>query len=399
MGILCNVASADGFRVRTEISGNRAWSQLSSLDTALGFQNRSTTSASARIMWDKTAGPFRFEVHSHLAASHGGNVAYSTAIAPFVPAALPATALDLTTVLHSSSDTNLANTIDRLSITYSNENLVLKLGRQAITWGSGMVFHPNDIVAPFAPDAIDTAYKPGADMVYAQYLFDNGADIQIIAVPRATTLAGKISNGASTYALRAQFPLGALDSSVMLARDRGDDIASFGVSGPLGGASWNAEYVGWRLADGTTHPSWLVNISNFATLGAMNISYYGEYFHNGFGVASTVALDSLPASLSKRMSTGQVFLAGQDFMAIGANLQMTPDLTLAPNAIISLNDGSTLASIGVNYTLGDNTNLVFNYQQPIGAPGTEFGGRETSAGSGIFGTSSQSATLQLIHFF
>jgi len=34
-----------------------------------------------------------------------------------------------------------------------------------------------------------------------------------------------------------------------------------------------------------------------------------------------------------------------------------------------------------------------------GALGTEFGGRETTSGSGVYGTSSRSATLQLVHFF
>ncbi|NOX73340.1 MAG: hypothetical protein GXP03_06885, partial [Alphaproteobacteria bacterium] len=361
----------------------------------LGFQNRRTASGSARLMWGKNTGPFRFEIHSRLSFSQGDDVAFSA----FFPVPLPATLFDLTTSWLSNTNTSVTNTIDRLSVTYSTNNMVLKIGRQAITWGSGMVFHPGDIVAPFAPNALDTAYKPGADMIYGQVLFDSGADIQLIAVPRGAVLNGPILFSASTYALRGQFQLASLDASLMLARDRGDSVASVGLSGALGGASWNAEYVGWRLADGTAYPSYLFNISNFSTLGTLNISYFGEYFHNGFGVAAAVPLDALPASLSKRMSTGQVFLPGMDFLALGAALQVTPDLSVSPSALLSLDDRSALASLGVNYTLGDNTNFVVNYSQPFGPVGSEFGGRETSAGSGVYGMPPRSLSLQLVHFF
>ncbi|MFT4716905.1 MAG: hypothetical protein ACI861_000848 [Paracoccaceae bacterium] len=392
-------ALADGFRIRTEYSTSGAWTQPTSLDAALGFQNKRSGSGSARLMWDKAAGPFRFEIHSHLSFSHGDDVAYATAIAPFITASVPATLFDLTTTFHSATNKTITNTIDRLSVTYSSGNFILKAGRQAITWGSGTVFHPNDIVAPFSPSAIDTSYKTGADMIYAQVLFDSGADLQAVAVPRSTTVNGPIDFNSSTYAVRGQFLMGQLDAALMFARDRGDSVSSLGLSGSLGGASWNAEYIDWQLADGSRQPSWLVNISNFGSLGDWNISYFAEYFHNGFGVDASVALDSFPTSLTKRMSTGQVFLPGVDFLAIGANIQVDPDLSLLPNAIISLNDYSTLLGFSANYILGDNTNLVFSYSQPLGMLGTEFGGRETSTGSGIYATSSQTATLQVVHFF
>ena len=399
IGVFAGPVFADGLRFRTELSANGAWNDPGSLDAAFGFQNRTTTGASARLMWDKSIGSFLFEVHSHLSFSQGDNVTYAAAATPFSPAPAPATLFDFSSTWLSDTDTLVTNTIDRLSVTYTTPSLVLKLGRQSITWGSGMFFHPSDIVAPFAPNAIDTSYKPGADMIYAQYLFDSGADIQGIIVPRAPTLGGSVDLDFSTIAMRAQFQLASLDAGVMLARDRGDTVASVELSGPLAGASWNAEYVNWTLANGDTQPSWLFNISNFGTIGEMNIAYFAEYFHNGFGVDASVPLDSLPASLSKRMSTGQVFLPGVNFLALGANVQITPDLSITPNALISLGDRSALASLAVNYTLSDSTNLVFNYSQPIGATGTEFGGRETSAGSGIYATPARSTTLQLVQFF
>ena len=112
-----------------------------------------------------------------------------------------------------------------------------------------------------------------------------------------------------------------------------------------------------------------------------------------------MAADALPASLTKRMSTGQVFFGGRDFLAFGGQVQMTPELTVTPNAIVSLNDASALASIGVNYSLGDNTDLSFDYSHPVGKDGSEFGGRETTAGSGVYTGPARTATLRLVHYF
>ncbi|MCA8868142.1 MAG: hypothetical protein KDA67_05790 [Rhodobacteraceae bacterium] len=392
-------ALADGFRVRTSFGLGSDWAEPGSLDTSLGYPDRSNRDASLRLMWDKSLGDFHLEIHSNLMISQGDNLPYGVAAAPFFPTPPPASYFDLTRIWQLDGHRIITNTIDRFSLGYSKGNFVLKVGRQAITWGSGMVFHPGDIVAPFAPNAIDTAYKPGVDMVYGQVLFDSGADIQAIAVPRSLAYGAPVAFAASTYAIRGQSKLGSMDASLLLARDRGDSVAALGLGGPLGGASWNLELLQWQLAGGQTLPSWLFNISNYGTLGGKNISYFAEVYHNGFGVDASVDYASLPASLTKRMATGQVFFPGRDFLALGATLELTADLSLSPNAIISLNDHSTLWGLTVSYVLGDNTNLVLNFSAPSGSVGTEFGGRETAPASGIYAGPNRSAKLQLVHFF
>ena len=391
-------AAAQDFTIRSEIGAAFAWANATSLDTALGFDTRQTWQGQARLMWRANAGALQLEFAAIIGVAKGDDVLYRTAITPFLPPQPPASLFDLT-YANITGDTAFGASIDRAVVSWASENLVLKAGRQAITWGEGLVFHPGDIVAPFAPNATDTSYKPGVDMLYGQYLFASGADIQAIWVPRPTAPGGAIDPDASTFALRAAFQTGVLDVALMAARDRADLVASLGLAGPLGEASWKAEYVGWRLASGAWRPSWLLNLSNFATIGGVNVSYFGEYFHNGFGVAPGTALDALPADLRKRLGTGQVFLPGTDYLALGASLQLSPDLSMTPSALVSLNDSSALLSLALDYSLGDNTNITFNYSQPTGATGTSFGGLETSTGSGIFATPARSAELKLVHFF
>ncbi len=395
--VTAGVAQAGEFRVRAESGYRVAFADAASLTAASGFQNTYSIGSGTRLMWEGGANGVRYELHATLNLATGSQVAAAAALGG--PKGPPPTLFDLTGTWSINSDTMAIGRIDRASVSFSTDNLVVKVGRQAITWGSGHIFHPLDMIAPFSPQAIDTSYKPGVDMLYAQYLFDSGADIQAIAVPRAATWGGPIRLDQSTLALRGAATFNAIDATLMLARDRGDYVGGVGLSGPLGGASWNAEYLHWQLESGANHPSWLFNISNFGTLGDWNVSYFAEYFHNGFGVSSGTPLDALPPNLTERMLTGQVFFGGRDFLSIGGQFQITPDLTVTPNAIVSLNDASVLAAVGLNYSLGDNTDLTFNYTHPIGPNGTEFGGRETSAGSGLYVGPAQTATLRLLHYF
>ena len=41
--------------------------------------------------------------------------------------------------------------LDRISIGYTGEKTVLRFGRQAISWGNGLLFTPMDIFNPFDP--------------------------------------------------------------------------------------------------------------------------------------------------------------------------------------------------------------------------------------------------------
>ena len=174
--------------MRTEFGFTGNFADVTSLEASAGFRDTHAFTGSTRLMWEGSAEALSFEFHALAQRVHrqpgrrrGRAVRDGSAADP----------VRSRPHLERSTPKPVATgTIDRASVTFTTDNLVLRAGRQAITWGSGMVFHPSDIVAPFAPDAIDTTYKPGVDMLYGQYLFDNGADIQAIVVPRAATWGG-----------------------------------------------------------------------------------------------------------------------------------------------------------------------------------------------------------------
>lgn len=394
--LLATPALADPLRVRLDFGGSLDWAEADSIDAALGFETRQTLDAKARLMWQGTSGAWGFEVQSLLGYQAGGNAGLAAALAETPP---PASYFNLTSEISSGAEHSFTHTLDRLSVSYSTQNLVLKLGRQAVTWGNGMVFHPSDIIAPFSPDAVDTAYKPGVEMIYGQYLFDNGNDIQVVYVPRRAVAGGPLDWQFSTLALHGSLLLGELDGTVMLAQDHGDTLLNIGLAGPIGEAAWNVELGQWFLDDGDAPLNILANISNSGTIGEMNITYFAEYFHNGFGVESGTPLDALPESLSSRLATGQLFNVGQDFLALGGQLSVNAAVIISPSIITSLNDGSVFAGIHGNISASDNLDISFGASQGFGPNGTEFGGQETSAGSGEFVRAPTTVSLNIVRYF
>ncbi|PLX71249.1 MAG: hypothetical protein C0614_14435, partial [Desulfuromonas sp.] len=70
--------------------------------------------------------------------------------------------------------------IDRLAVRAEYGSLDLAIGRQAIGFGRIAIFSPLDVVAPFAPDALETEVRPGVDALRATFHY--GLDGQVATI-------------------------------------------------------------------------------------------------------------------------------------------------------------------------------------------------------------------------
>lgn len=295
---------------------------------------------------------------------------------------------DLQHTFTNKGRTYAAHYLDRLAFAYSGAHAVLRLGRQALTWGGGLVFHPMDLFNPFAPNAIDTEYKPGADMLYGQWLFDSGADIQGVIAPRRDPLTRRVETDQSAAGLKWHGFIGAEQQNgleLMLARDHDSDVLGLALNGTLGGATWTAEAVPTRLSDGSLHSSWLADIQYAWTCLGRNCIGYAEVFRNGFGVrGSNYTLADLPEPLTERLARGELFTVSRDYLALGLKLEWTALLNIKPLLVTNLDDGSALLVVQVVRSLSDSAKLTLAAQSGLGPRGTEYGGLETTADSGVY---------------
>jgi hypothetical protein len=398
----CGAARADDAihgRLAAQESGSFA--RDASLDAALGLEDRNDVAGDLRLTWEPSRGPWSLQLHYEATAAYGDSVALaragSTALAP----PPPSTWLDLEGVLVDSGRARGVQRIDRLAVTYANPDWVVRVGRQALSWGAGLVFRPLDLFDPFAPNATDTEYKPGADMVYVQRLFADGSDLQLIAVPRPPRAGAAVTADASSFAAHFHTTILGHQTTWLVARDHGDWTGAVGVSGPLGGAAWNVEVMPTAVKDGRTRVSGLVNISDAVTLLHRNATVFAEYFHNGFGVSGGAPFDvaDLPADLRDRVARGQLFSLRRDYFAAGLTLEASPLLNISPTLILNLDDGSAFALLAATYSLADNLTLVAGAQAALGAAGTEFGGLPLSPANPLTVAAPSRLYLQLRRYF
>ncbi|WP_374575272.1 hypothetical protein [Phenylobacterium sp.] len=392
-------ALAEPLHGRISLADQAAFNSSDSLDAALGDRATNDALGDLRLTWEPRAGAWDFSVHYELGAEAGPGVATSRAEAAILGRAPPATLLDLTGAVADRDRLTIVHRIDRLAVGYSTPDWVVRVGRQALTWGAGTVFHPMDLVDPFAPDAVDVDYKAGVDMIYVQKLFADGSDLQFIAAPRPARPGGPVEADASTFALHYHGAAGAIGTTAMLARDHGDWTAAAGLSGPLGGAVWNLEIVPTWLDGRAARLSLLANVSDALALAGRNATVFAEYHRNGFGASGEPALDALPAGLAERIARGQAFTVSRDYLAAGISLEWTPLLTLAPTLIANLDDGSAYLVGQATWSLSDDAVLIAGAQAPMGPGGTEYGGLPLSAGSAVRVAPASRFYLQLRRYF
>ena len=291
---------------------------------------------------------------------------------------------DLTHVLHEEKDAALLHRLDRLFLEYTSEKLAVQFGRQAVSWGNGLVYTPFDFFNPFDPTAIDKEYKAGDDLFYGQYLYDNGNDLQLVRVFRRNNEGG-IKNDVSSTAVKLHGLLGNVEYDFLMAQHYGETIIGLGGNMALGGAIWHGDLT---YTDTETDRIFsLVTGASYSWVwGNKNYSGLIEYFYNGFGINRENRIDInillQNSDLINRLQRGEIHTVGKHSLAASVTIELSPLWQLQPNTFQNLSDGSLLFQLLSKHSLSQNTQLLLALDIPFGSSGTEYGGIE-SATSGL----------------
>ena len=363
-----------------------------------------------RLKFAADRGPLDFQTDGQLILSYGESVEYSREISEQFPGyealfgRLPSDDRRWWNLTDTFEDKNkLAATarIDRLFVGYTGRKTSVRFGRQALTWGNGLFYTPMDIVNPFDPTAVDTEYKTGDDMLYGQYLLDNGHDFQATYVVRRDPLTGDVESDQATAALKYHGFFGAGEIDLLGAQQYGEALFGVGGSRDVGGAVWRSELV---LSDTETEgviAQFVINSSYSWVWGGRNVSGSVEYYFNGFGQSdgcySPECLLENPELLA-RVSRRQLYTLGRNYLGSSLMVEVTPLFMLTPTLFWNVGDGSALLQIVPQYSLGDNLLLLGALGIPVGPNGTEYGGIEAGA-PGVYFSTDLNVFLQLNWYF
>ncbi len=337
-----------------------------------------------RLKLKDRAGGWSWRADYQLLARQGDRLELqqNTALTGFGAAALLEDDLrlfDLTHRLSDQDDRLMTHRLDRLYLSHTTDKTVVNFGRQAVSWGNGLIYNPVDFFNPFDPAAIDTEYKTGDDMLYSQYLLDSGDDLQAVWVARRDD-EGDVENDRSSlvikyhgFAQRAEFDL-------LLAEHYDDRILSLGGAVDVAEAIWRSDIV---LTDtrGETFTSAILNWSYSWMAWNKNLSASIEYYHNGFGIDDAdygpLALADNP-ELVRRLQRGELFTLGKNYLAATATIELAPLWMLTTTLFHNLDDESLLLQVFSQHDLRQDLQLLIALNLPQGDNGSEFGGIDSA---------------------
>ena len=297
-------------------------------------------------------------------------------------------------------DAAVSQRLDRLWIAYANEKTVIRFGRQALTWGNGLFYAPMDLVNPFDPAAIDTEFKSGDDMLYAQFLRNNGNDFQGAVVVRRDPQSRDVVADQATVALKYHAFAGSTELDMLVADHYDDTVVGAGASRDIGGALWRGDLV-VTLTPDESYVQLVTNLSFSWVWGGRNVSGAIEYFFNGFGQhrGEYGALDiASNPDLASRLSRGELFTPGRNYIAGSLLIELTPLWTVTPTVLANVSDPSALLQLVTSYSLSDSVTLLGSVNLPAGASGSEFGGAETEV-AGLYRSADWGVFAQLAWYF
>ena len=307
---------------------------------------------------------------------------------------------DLTHEIVHDGDTATVVRLDRASIAYTGDKTVLRFGRQAISWGTGLLFTPMDIFNPFDPAAVDKEYKAGDDMLYGQYLQDNGNDVQAVAVVRRDPVSGDVEQDQSSVAVKYHGFSGSHEYDLLLAEHYSQTVLGLGLSTDFAGAVWRGDLV-WTDTPAGTVFSTVAGCSYSGVLAGHNWTGFLEYFYNGYGQTDG---DDDPASLAanpellQRLLRGELFNLGRHYLGASVTLELTPLVNITPNLFVNIEDPSALAQVVVSWDWRENFLLTSALNVPLGPNGSEYGGIELEQ-AGQYASTGASLFAQLAWYF
>ena len=248
------------------------------------------------------------------------------------------------------TDLFLQGRTDRLFAQATVGQSTIRLGRQAISFGHGMVFNPMDLVQPFSIATIDNEYKAGIDALRVERYF--GMTGQITGV---VAYAGSWDVEGLTAVLNANGTFGWTDISLFGGMVRSDRVIGTGVASSIGAVGIHSD-VTLTVPESDEEDSF-VRLTTGAFWRPFDTSSVTmEYYYQSLGADS--AEEYLDFAQSDRYARGELWVMGQHYLSLAWAQEITAlssgNIALIGNVV----DASMLLSPSLSISVSDDVQLV-----------------------------------------
>jgi hypothetical protein len=295
------------------------------------------------------------------------------------------------------------NEVDRLMFKYRVGKFDFIVGRQPIGLGVGFIWKPADLLGTFSPIDIDKEYKAGVDALRVNITLGEFTELSLIGVaggppcrhvsgPNALNpLAPSIwktpggfdcsrSNPSyddlySSAIFRLRTTFGKWDVGVLGGYVRGDVVAGLFTTGTVQRIKLRTEWTfTHNLSDDNLGDTYYSSKKQFVR-GVVGMNYpfktkkslsmILELYYNGYGTTDPAKYME-QAQSARTAIHGEVLNLGQFYGGYGINWALADRAKLSFMVMANLVDPSFHGSLGLEFTLDDNSSLLFGGFLPIG---------------------------------
>lgn len=288
--------------------------------------------------------------------------------------------LDLTKTISETNNTIIYHRLDRLVLTLLPKWGAVRMGRQALTWGNGLLFNPMDLFNPFAPTDIERDYKVGDDMAVVNLPMKTTGDLQMLYVPRRNPIDNNLESDQSSLAGKLHVAVGTTEFDVMTAKHYKDFVVGLGSRGYLMEATWRLDATYTFLDDNSNRDGFFSLVSNLDYSWVwLEKNFYGlvEFYYNGLGSDQySEALED--SNVIDRLARGELFTLGRKYLSGEIQVELHPLFNFYLTVINNLADPSGIIQPRAVWDMMENVQLTFGANISYGGTDTEYGGFKTS---------------------
>lgn len=268
--------------------------------------------------------------------------------------------------------------LDRLWLRLEPDpSLQLTIGRQAVSWGSGLIWSPVDLFAAFSPTEIDREEKLGIDVVRLVLLPHPNLSLDIIGEPLDLEEHWTAIGDDSALAARLGTHLGEYDLHLCGGAVQSDLVLGGDFSGYLGDAGFHGEALRTWVDESGQRDYFrgLLGI-DYAFAVAWNPYVAVEYFYNGLGEddPDDYAARRAETSVQRVFARGIAYNVGRDYLGGTFRIQPNALLTVQATTLANLHDGSFRESATLAWSATENFDLIVGTDVGLGPATGEFAG-------------------------
>jgi hypothetical protein len=305
--------------------------------------------------------------------------------------------MDLTKTISEDEGHILYHRLDRLALSLLPDWGTVKLGRQAVTWGNGLLFNPMDLFNPFSPADIERDYKVGDDMVLTQFPLNTMGELQFLYVPRRDPFTKGVEWDHSSLAGKAHFARETTEYDIMVADHCGDEVVGLGSSGYIGDAAWRLDGTWTFLHSDGGYLSVVANMDYSWTWRERNWYGFLELYFNG--LSHNQYLEAYTDSeIGTRIQRGELYTLGRTYLSGHIRLELHPLFNVYVTVIENLADPSGGIQPRAVWDIAEDAQITFGGAIYHGRRGTEYGG-VTIRGTNLIDRPPGNAFLWLTYFF